>query len=89
MAQELSDSKPSMEVDGGSTPLPPSNIGEEVYKMGRETLELLRELHIQGACQERGEYLRKRLAELDDLVSAVKKKAKRSVMTEMQNQRSR
>ena len=75
LAQELTGPKSSMEVDlGATTPLPPSTVDEEVYKMEREALELLRELHMHGVCQERGEFLRKRLAELDVLVTAVKKR---------------
>ena len=75
LAQELTGPKSSMDVDlGATTPLPPSTVDEEVYKMEREALELLRELHMQGVCQERGEYLRKRLAELDILVTALKKR---------------
>ena len=75
LAQELSGPKASMDVDlGATTPPLPSTIDKEVYKMERETLGLLRELHLHGACQERGEYLRKRLAELEGLVKAVKKR---------------
>ena len=75
LAQELTRPKSSMEVDlGATTPLPPSTVDEEVHKMEREALELLRELHMHGVCQERGEFLRKRLAELDILVTAVKKR---------------
>ena len=64
-----------MDVDlGATTPLTLSTVDNEVYKMERETLELLRELHLHGAGQERGEYLRKRLAEFEGLVTAVKKR---------------
>ena len=35
LTQELSGPKSPMEVDSASTPLPPSNIDEEVYKMER------------------------------------------------------
>ena len=60
LAQELSGPKASMDVDlGATTPLPPSTVDKEVYKMECETLEFLRELHLHGAGQERGEYLRK------------------------------
>ena len=53
LAQELTGPKSSMDVDlGATTPLPPSTVDEEVYKMEREALELLRELHMQGVCQE-------------------------------------
>ena len=64
-----------MDVDlGATTPLLPSTVDEEVYKMEREALELLRELHMHGMYQKQGDYLRKRLAELDVLVTAVKKR---------------
>ena len=44
--------------------------------MQRETLEPQRELHLHGACQERGEDLRKRRAELEGFVTAVKRENK-------------
>ena len=71
-----------MEVDiGASTPLSPSTVDEEVYKMERESLELLQELHIQGASGTR------RILAKTRSQQSKKEKAKRSVMTEKQNQK--